>query len=231
MREARADRRRGGDIRDESAMTNLRQNCRAHLAAFKRDNLTLVNVCSQFFSRLAGAMFVVASVAVLSFSAPLLPLLQSAGRGSVAFCGAPLRPSSMHGCATATGRHGARCGVPLFCTRGVLDDECPKPSVQLAALLVAFMCHVAAAGVYIRLPLRWASVDVGGDSVVGSLLAMAIGGAAMLRRRSSEQLTPDGGLPISLPWSVPSQTRYELLEATAALLAAFLLSGCVGSSL
>jgi membrane protease YdiL (CAAX protease family) len=66
---------------------------------------------------------------------------------------------------------------------------------------------------------------------VGSLLAMAIGGAAMLRRRSSEQLTPDGGLPISLPWSVPSQTRYELLEATAALLAAFLLSGCVGSSL
>ena len=54
---------------------------------------------------------------------------------------------------------------------------------------------------------------------MGSLLAMAIGGAAMLRRRakrrSSEQLTPDGGLPISLPWSVPSQTRYELLEATA----------------
>ena len=170
-------------------------------------------------------MFVVMEkVAVLSFSAPLLPLLQSAGRESVAFCGPPSRPPSKQGRATATGRHGARCGGPLFCTRGVLEDQCSKPSVQLAAVLVAFVCHVAAAGVYIRLPLRWAAVDVGGDSVVGSLLAMAIGGAAMHRRRAKRR-------SVSLPWSVPSQTRYELLEATAALLAAFLLSGCVGSSL
>ncbi len=51
-------------------------------------------------------------------------------------------------------------------------------------------------------------------------------------RRSLEGARPSRGLlPASLPWAMPNQTRHELLEVVFALLVAFFLSGCLGSSL
>lgn len=104
---------------------------------------------------------------------------------------------------------------------GESADELQRPVIQAAALLSVFVCHVAASSVCFRIPLPSAkTVQISGDAIVGGMLATAV----CLKCRGSNL-----HLPSSYPWAEPSQTKRELLDAAAALIGAFLLSGCLGS--
>mmetsp|Transcript_18736 Transcript_18736/g.47876 ORF Transcript_18736/g.47876 Transcript_18736/m.47876 type:complete len:379 (-) Transcript_18736:238-1374(-) len=114
--------------------------------------------------------------------------------------------------------------LPVVVMQESRDEELtPKPIPQIGVLLAAFVCHVyLLPDASVHLP---ASSTLWGSAVylrLENVIGFTLMGNVLLRRRLH---LADG----RLPWTVPTQTRHKLFDTATTLLAAYLLSGQVGS--